>query len=242
MNTPEIIEFNNQRLLTTEQLAEFYGATTIQIQQNIRNNREKFVEGKHFYLLEGKELREFKNRLENFESVGKNARALILYTKQGASRHSKMLGTDKAWDMFDELEENYFNPIPLIPTTHRELAQLALAVTEETNQRVDQIEKDITDLKENTVICTGDYNYIGSRVNKRVSEVAKSFGKITNKQRGELYRDINGGIKKITGVNARTQLRQKHYDAVVKFILDWEPSTATKTIVRQMSLNLDDIA
>lgn len=149
-----------------------------------------------------------------------------------------MLGTDKAWDMFDELEDNYFNPIPQIPTTHREMAQLALDVTKETNQRVDQIEKDITALKENTVICTGDYNYIGSRVNKRVSEVAKSFGKITNNQCGELYRDINGGIKKITGVNARTQLRQKHYEAVVKFILDWEPSTATKTVVDQMKLDL----
>lgn len=81
MNTPEIIEFNNQRLLTIEQLAECYGAKTIQIQQNIRNNREKFVEGKHFYLFEGQELKEFKNRLENFESVGENERALILYTK-----------------------------------------------------------------------------------------------------------------------------------------------------------------
>lgn len=106
----QVIELKNQRILTTEQLAEFYEATVQQIKQNFNNNKDKFVEGKHYYRLEGEELKGFKDRVENFDLVGKNANMLILYTKQGASRHSKMLGTDKAWDMFDELEENYFSP------------------------------------------------------------------------------------------------------------------------------------
>ncbi|MDU3485427.1 MAG: phage regulatory protein, partial [Enterococcus faecalis] len=29
---------------------------------------------------------------------------------------------------------------------------------------------------------------------------------------------------------------------VIEYINDWEPSTATKTVVRQMSLDLNDIA
>lgn len=110
MNTPQIIEINNQRLLTTEQLAEFYEASETQIKTNFNRNKEKFIEGKHYVLLKGEELKEFKNSVTNCNLVGKNANTLILYTKQGASRHSKMLGTDRAWDMFDELEENYFNP------------------------------------------------------------------------------------------------------------------------------------
>jgi len=28
-----------------------------------------------------------------------------------------MLGTDKAWDVFDQLEENYFNPKPHLNTS-----------------------------------------------------------------------------------------------------------------------------
>jgi len=108
---------NNQRILTTEQLAEFYEASVQQIKQNFNNNKNKFVEGKHYYRLEGNELKDFKNRVENFDLVGKKANSLILYTKQGASRHSKMLGTDRAWDMFDELEENYFNPKTKIDTS-----------------------------------------------------------------------------------------------------------------------------
>ncbi|MFA1419571.1 ORF6N domain-containing protein [Enterococcus faecalis] len=242
MNTPRIIEMNNQRLLTTEQLAEFYGASEKQIKQNFNNNKGRFAEGKHFYRLEGQELKDFKNRVENFDLVGRNANSLILWTKQGAGRHSKMLGTDRAWDMFDELEENYFNKQPKLPTSQRELAILALSANEETNERVDVIEKEVADLKDNQKIGADDYGYLSRRVHQRVAEVARGFGKITKEQRGKLYKDINSGIKQITGVGSRSQLREKHYEIVIEYINDWEPSTATKTVVRQMSLDLNDIA
>lgn len=242
MNTPRIIELNNQRLLTTEQLAEFYGASEKQIKQNFNNNKDRFIERKHFYKLEGQELKDFKNRVENFDLVGRNANSLILWTKQGAGRHSKMLGTNRAWDMFDELEENYFNKQPKLPTSQRELAMLALSANEETNERVDVIEKEVADLKDNQKIGADDYGYLSRRVHQRVAEVARGFGKITKEQRGKLYKDINSGIKQITGVGTRSQLREKHYPIVIEYINDWEPSTATKTVVRQMSFDLNDIA
>lgn len=242
MNTPRVIELNNQRLLTTEQFAEFYGASEKQIKQNFNNNKDRFIERKHFYKLEGQELKDFKNRVENFDLVGRNANSLILWTKQGAGRHSKMLGTNRAWDMFDELEENYFNKQPKLPTSQRELAMLALSANEETNERVDVIEKEVADLKDNQKIGADDYSYLSRRVHQRVAEVARGFGKITKEQRGKLYKDINSGIKQITGVGSRSQLREKHYETVIEYINDWEPSTATKTVVRQMSLDLNDIA
>ena len=48
------------RVLTTKQLAEFYGVDAIKLTQNYNNNKKKFVEGKHYILLDGKELTEFK--------------------------------------------------------------------------------------------------------------------------------------------------------------------------------------
>lgn len=63
----------------------------------------------NIYLLRGEELRAFKNMVEDFDLVGKNANQLYLWTRRGASRHCKMLGTDKAWEQFDALEENYYN-------------------------------------------------------------------------------------------------------------------------------------
>lgn len=140
MNTPQIIELHNQRLLTTEQLADFYGTTVDRIKQGFNRNKDKFIEGKHFYRLEGQELREFKDRVSNSYLVGKNANSLILYTKQGAGRHSKILNTDRAWDMFDELEENYFNPKTQqfnIPTTLPEALRLSADLAEK-NQVLEQ--------------------------------------------------------------------------------------------------------
>lgn len=106
-----VIEYNNRLVVTTEQLAEFYGCDPKQIRQNFNNNKERFAEGKHYFKLDGEQLRVFKNSVENFDTVGIGARTAILtlWIKQGAARHSKMLGTDRAWDMFDLLEENYFN-------------------------------------------------------------------------------------------------------------------------------------
>lgn len=114
MNEPTPIENQGQRVLTTEQLAELYGVKPQVIKQNFANNRDKFIEGIHYIKLEGLALKEFKNRVENFDLVGKNANTLYLWTKRGAARHSKMIGTDTAWDVFDSLEENYFNPKPQI--------------------------------------------------------------------------------------------------------------------------------
>lgn len=105
-----VIEWNGQRVITTTQLADIYEATEVQIKQNYGNNAERFKEGEHFYLLKGEELRAFKNMVENFDLVGKNANQLYLWTRRGASRHCKMLGTDRAWEQFDVLEENYYNP------------------------------------------------------------------------------------------------------------------------------------
>lgn len=143
---------------------------------------------------------------------------------------------------FDEMEEMLKKSQPKLPTDPMEILKLTFEAQEQTNERVEAVEKEVKDLKDNQKIAADDYGYISRRVNQRVSEVARGFGKLTNEQRGKLFKDINTGIKQVTGVGSRSQIREKHYEMVVEFIQDWEPSTATKTIVRQMSLDLDDIA
>ena len=118
------VEWNNQRVLLTNQLAKYYGCSTRQIKQNFSNNADHFVEGKHFFKLEGAPLKYFKNnwvdnfdlvdendenKVDNFDLVGKNAKVLYLWTERGAARHAKMLSTDKAWEVFELLEDTYFN-------------------------------------------------------------------------------------------------------------------------------------
>ena len=104
------VEWNGERVITTAQLANVYGTDVNNVQNNFSNNKSRFKEGLHFYLLTGKELRDFKNQVNDIELVAKKTSQLYLWTKRGASRHCKILDTNKAWEQFDCLEENYFNP------------------------------------------------------------------------------------------------------------------------------------
>lgn len=109
-----VLEWKGQRVVTTAQLADIYESTETQIKQNYGNNEKRFNEGEHFYFLKGDELKEFKRLVENFDLpfMGnlKYTSQLYLWTRRGASRHCKMLGTEEAWEQFDALEENYYNP------------------------------------------------------------------------------------------------------------------------------------
>ncbi len=109
------VAYQDRLILTTEQLAEFYGCEPRRITENFKRNQERFIEGKHYFKLEGAALKEFKDKYANCVSVdsqsvsvGLRAASLILWTKQGAARHAKMLNTDRAWEVYELLEESYF--------------------------------------------------------------------------------------------------------------------------------------
>ena len=101
------IEFKNERIITTRVLAEKYECKESQIQQNFNNHSKKFILNKHYYLLQGDELREFKRNIDDIE-VAQNVNKLYLWTERGILRHAKILDTEKAWDMYEELEDTYF--------------------------------------------------------------------------------------------------------------------------------------
>lgn len=129
------IEYHGQLVLTTAQLAEFYGTTVNNLKVNFIHNRDRYVEGKHYFQLEGDELAEFKNWGKNFNlHIPPQTRIMYLWTKRGCARHCKSVGTDKAWEVFELLEDTYFNLLinpekPLVSLTDfergKELARLA---------------------------------------------------------------------------------------------------------------------
>ena len=110
MNELTPVKFDGEIVITTKLLAQVYECEEVNISNNFKRNENKFIEGKHYYKLTGKELKEFKTNHLNDDPSMLRINCLYLWTKRGASRHCKMLGTEKAWDMFDSLEENYFNP------------------------------------------------------------------------------------------------------------------------------------
>ena len=133
MNIKELVpvDWANQRVLTTKQIAEFYGVSTYRIKDNFRNAREHFKEGVHYFKVVGSaNLRQLRGREGCSSLVGKSASMLILWTCQGCARHAKMLNASKAWEVFNLLEASYFGqnagaaPTAAEASPDEELAQL----------------------------------------------------------------------------------------------------------------------
>lgn len=145
----------------------------------------------------------------------------------------------QARQYFIQVEKEYKEIQKKLPNTREAIQQLLLQGVEEVNQRVDDMEKRITNVEENAKLDTGDYNVITTRVKKRVYEVARAYGWANNKEAiSALFKDINSGIKRIAHVEARTQLQVKHYEQVMDFINDWEPSVATRYELKQTKLGV----
>lgn len=134
MNLPTIIEQDNQRVLTTTQLAEAYGTTEKIIRRNFENNKERYQEGSHYYCLTGEKLKEFAG--VNF-TLSKKARKLYIWTERGALLHAKSLNTDKAWEVYDYLIEHYFRKSE--PKTEIIPVQEELPALRQTRQEMDAI-------------------------------------------------------------------------------------------------------
>lgn len=119
------IAYKGTPVLTTEMLAHAYGVNSKQIRQNFNNNRERFSEGKHCYMLSGSELKEFRLCVEIIDAqISTKVRTLTLWTDRGSARHAKMLESDKAWDVYEMLEDTFFATPTLDKLAAEERAQL----------------------------------------------------------------------------------------------------------------------
>lgn len=224
-----VIEWNGQRVITTAQLADIYEATEVQIKQNYGNNAGRFEEGEHFYLLKGEELRAFKNMVEKFDLVGKNAPQLYLWTRRGASRHCKMLGTDKAWEQFDVLEENYYNPqgqfdmsklspeLQMFYAIADGQARMELEQKRQAEQ-VNRIEQTVSNMKEIFIEPIGDWK---NDINARVREISIK----SDIEYQELYGQMYGELENIAHCSLKRLQENKR--------IRMEKAGNTKTAIKE---------
>lgn len=182
----QIIEYRGQRVVTTEQLAAGYGADVSNITVNYHRNQDRFVEGKHYFDVQGEELREMKNWVSLSNAVGKRARRLRLWTERGAANHAKMLETDQSWDYYNELTEFYFarreaSVLP-VPTELSKLEILKMAIESEEGRlaekaRADEAERtkaEIGSRREATAMATAS---AAVRKSKQLAERLGESGK-----------------------------------------------------------------
>ena len=233
----------DKKAMLVRDIAEIHGSTVKRVNELINRNRKRFKDEVDIIDLLSDESFAVVLNDSGFNQNQINAsNNIYLLSERGYAKLLKILEDDKAWEIYDELVDNYFNMRETqkkLPNTREAIQQLLLQGVEEVNQRVDDMEKRITNVEENAKLDTGDYNVITTRVKKRVYEVARAYGWANNKEAiSALFKDINSGIKRIAHVEARTQLQVKHYEQVMDFINDWEPSVATRYELKQTKLDV----
>lgn len=145
MNQLQVIEHNEQRVLTTAQLAEAYGTDSDNINDNFQNNATRYKEGKHYFALKGADLKQFKAS-QKISGNLKFAPVIYLWTEKGAWMHAKSLNTDKAWEAYETLVDDYYR----VKEEQLKLSPEVQAIffldrkTQEIETRVEKLETNMT--------------------------------------------------------------------------------------------------
>lgn len=224
MNNLVITEYKNIRVLTTQQIAEAYGTDTKIISKNFSRNKERYIEGKHFICIEGEEKREFVNRRQ-IDDGSKNAKILYLWTEKGAFLHAKSLNTDKAWEVYDRLVDEYFEKPKLPSWTMDDKIQILAQGNIELKEKIEAINDDLQEFKRDMPLLALECQKITKAKNQKV--VPMLGGKDApaykdNSLRQLVYSDIDAQLRREFGVNTYKAIKRNQCDVAIKIINEYE--------------------
>nr|DAM66068.1 MAG TPA: hypothetical protein [Caudoviricetes sp.] len=223
MNELIVTEYKNIRVLTTQQIAEAYGTDTKIISKNFSRNKERYIEGKHFICLEGEELKEFKTKRHFDDSSRINK--LYLWTEKGAFLHAKSLNTDKAWEVYDRLVDEYFEKPKLPLWTMDDKIQILAQGNIELKEKIEAVNDDLQEFKKDMPLLALECQKITKAKNQKV--VPLLGGKNTpaykdNSLRQLVYSDIDAQLRREFGVNTYKAIKRNQCDLAVKIINEYE--------------------
>ncbi|OQP13183.1 ORF6N domain-containing protein [Geobacillus thermoleovorans] len=206
-----VIEQNGQRVLTTQQLAEAYGTDEKRISENFTRNQKRYVEGKHFILLQGDQLRQFKSEYANC-GIAPNINKLYLWTEKGAWLHAKSLNTDEAWEAYERLVDEYYNVKENAVNLQMLSPQLQTLISLELRQK--QLEKELEEAKKQVTAVQHRLDNIDridtignlrQRLNKMIQRYARQNGIPFNHAWKDFVQAFN------TAYKTNLELRRQNY-------------------------------
>lgn len=122
-----------------------------------------------------------------------------------------------------------------IPDNPMDALKLMFEAQTQTNDKVEHIQEDVKELKDNKLLNPGQYNYLGTQIRKRVRAI-KEVRKLnlTAKQNSKLYSFINRDLNKYVGIRTRSQFKEKDFDRALNFISEWDLSYTDLKIIEEM--------
>lgn len=229
MNQLQPIVQKGQRVLTTSHLATAYGTDTDRIRVNFNRNKDRFIEGKHYFALTGEEKQQFIKSYQ-IDTSWLKAPVFYIWTEKGAWLHAKSLNTDEAWDAYEKLVDEYYrikeNVVPLskdqalvtvLRTTADLVEQQDLIVKEqhEIRKLVSQIDNKI---EEQITLDHGEQRRIQKCIATRVYELCDDPD-----HRPKLFRELYREIKDRFAVASYRDLKRRDMLQAINYIENWVP-------------------
>ena len=105
-----------------------------------------------------------------------------------------------------------------MPKDPMQVLKLMFDAQEQTNDKLNEVVRDVQDLKDNKSLTPGEYNYLSKKVRDRVRDikVIKHLEKLNQKQNSKLYQAINHDLNAYLGYRTRSQIRAKDFDKAWK--------------------------
>ena len=148
----------------------------------------------------------------------------------------------QARQYFISVEKRY-KQLAALPRTPEEKLALTMEVANRSAEKVMKLDNRVTDLEKNAPIAPGEYSYISRQVRNVVESYINTHHlRITQKQRGLLYKDVSRGMNEYVGIKTRTQLRKRDFDRADEFVSNWHPSTATMMLIRETQDDQQDVS
>lgn len=225
MGSLQIIEQNNKRVLTTSQLAEMYGASKQLVINNFNRNRERYSLGKHYFSLEGEVKTAFIN-LHQIDLGSRNAKYLYLWTEKGALLHAKSLNTDRAWNTYDYLVDDYFKKeeaLNEVATHYQNLSPEVKAIFL-IDERTQKMEHRLQHLEHNMTVDYGQQLNLRNEGAARVMYFlgGKDSAAYRNKSlRNKAFSAIWKDVKEYYNVESYKNIRRADLEKAIEFIRGW---------------------
>ncbi|WP_342442864.1 ORF6C domain-containing protein [Lysinibacillus sp. FSL K6-0075] len=231
-----VIELRGKRVLTTAQLAENYEADKQLIVNNFNRNKERYKEGKHFFSLTGEEKKEFLNQ-HQIDLGSKNAQTLYLWTEKGAWLHAKSLNTDRAWEAYELLVDEYYKVIEQPPKYNS--LELALKAALEHEQAIKEIKTDVDYLKGSMRIDGLQQQEIQQAAKQSIIQAlggkdSVAYQEISKKVFSAFWNEFKQYFK----VPRYGDIPKVKHDEALKFISLWRPSTSLQMEIDQCNSQL----
>lgn len=215
-----LVSYQNQPVVTFAMIDKVHGRPEGTARKRFADNRERFIEGKHYYLIDSKGLSVLRTEFPGV--FGANAPQATLITEHGYLKLVKTFTDDLAWEVQEQLIDGYFRSRSQAPSTElidldlliQQNAMLGKAMIDLKAQReaviliqqdMSEVRTDIADIK--AVLPTAKTHTtvrafaalhnirlnpkVAQRIGKRCAHITINQGKAINPVPDDLYGTVN---------------------------------------------------